>query len=194
MTPEPRFPELVKLACHDIRAPLATVYGFARTLARLELEAPASRYVEMISEASSQIGELLDQLGMVARIESGRYDPQLAEIDSLELARAAAEELGDERVAVFGEGAGVRVAPDATRRSLAQLARAAARHGGYDSVTLAVRGVELELAPVARTAEPVLLGDDLRELAAAASAIHIRALGGSLEPQDERLLIRLPAA
>jgi hypothetical protein len=59
-------------------------------------------------------------------------------------------------------------------------------------VTLAVRASELELAPIGSTAEPVLLGADLRELGAAAAAIHVRALGGSLECRDERLFIRLP--
>jgi signal transduction histidine kinase len=189
-----RFPALVTIACHDIAAPLATVYGFARTLARLDLEQPAGRYVEMIDVASNQIAELLDQLRMLARIEVGTYEPALADVDSLELALGAAEELEEERVHVSGEGARVHVDPDATRRALSQLARAAARHGGHDSVTLTVRGSELELAPVGRTAEPVLLGTDLRELGAAASAIHVRAIGGSVEPGDERLLIRLPAA
>jgi signal transduction histidine kinase len=87
MTSEKRFPELVSIACHDLRTPLATVYGFSRTLGRLELEAPASRYVEMIDAASDQLGELLDQLSLVTRIESGRYEPALADVDALALAR-----------------------------------------------------------------------------------------------------------
>ncbi|MGH3006815.1 MAG: sensor histidine kinase [Gaiellaceae bacterium] len=193
MASDNRFPELVSIACHDLRTPLATVYGFSRTLGRLELEDPASRYVEMIDAASDQLGELLDQLSLVARIESGRYEPSLAEVDSLELARAAATELGEERVLVSGDGAGVRVEVDATRRALAQLARAAARHGGHDSVTLVVRGPELELTPLSRAAAPVLLGEEVRELGAAAAGVLIRALGGSLAADGERLLIRLPA-
>ena len=188
-----RFPALVSLACHDIATPLATVYGFARTLARLELEPPADRYVELIDTASDQIGELVEQLRMVAKIEAGTYDPQLEELDSLELARAAAADLGEERVAVSGQGTRVQVDPEATRRALVQLARAAARHGGHDTVTIAVRGADLELSPVGRTAEPVLLGTDLRELGPAAATIHIRALGGDVESGGERLLIRLPA-
>jgi signal transduction histidine kinase len=194
MASQPSFAALVSLACHDIATPLATVYGFARTLARLELEPPADRYVEMIDAASIQISDLLDQLRMVAKIEAGTYEPTLTEMDSLELARGAAEELGEDRVAVSGAGARVQVDAEATRRALAQLARAAARHGGHDSVSLSVHGVALELAPVGRTAEPVLLGSDLRELGPAAAAIHLRALGGSLESGDDRLLIRLPAA
>jgi signal transduction histidine kinase len=193
MASDNRFPELVSIACHDLRTPLATVYGFSRTLGRLELEGPASRYVEMIDAASDQLGELLDQLSLVTRIESGRFEPSFAEVDSLELARAAASELGEERVLVSGEGAPVRVELEATRRALAQLARAAARHGGHDTVTLVVRGPELDLSPLSRSAAPVLLGEELRELGAAAAGILIRALGGSLAADGERLLIRLPA-
>jgi signal transduction histidine kinase len=194
MTSDQRFPELVSIACHDLRTPLATVYGFSRTLGRLGLDAPASRYVEMIDAASEQLGELLDQLSMVARIASGRYEPSLTEVDSLALAREAAAELGEDRVLVSGEGGGVRVEPEATRRALVHLARAAARHGGHESVTIAVRGSELELSPLSRSAAPVLLGEELRELGAAAAGVLIRALGGSLAADGERLRIRLPPA
>jgi hypothetical protein len=75
-----------------------------------------------------------------------------------------------------------------------QLARAAARHGGHDSVALVVSGTDLEISPLSRSAVPVVLGEELRELGAAAAGVLIRALGGSLEAKDERLLIRLPAA
>ena len=49
MTDDTAFPRLVSLACHDLRTPLATVSGFAKTLTRSgSLEAPADRYVAMI--------------------------------------------------------------------------------------------------------------------------------------------------
>jgi signal transduction histidine kinase len=194
MADDDRFAQLVALACHDLRTPLATVYGFARTLGQADLEAPHARYIEMIEAASAQIGELLDELGLVARIELGRYQPALAEHDTLELARAAATELEDERLAVSGEGATVLVDAQATSHALARLGRAAARHGGFDAVSLSVRGPTLELAPVTRASAPVLLGDDLRELGAAAASALIRALGGSVEDEGERLVVRLPGA
>jgi signal transduction histidine kinase len=194
MPSERSFPELVSIACHDLRTPLATVYGFVRTLERLDLEAPANDYTEIILAASEQMRDLLDQLSIVERIESGRYAPALAEVDSLALASEAADELGEGRVLVSGEGAPVRVERVATRRALAQLARAAARHGGHDSVGLEVRGPELQLFPLTRTSTPVLLGEDVRELGAPAAGVLIRFLGGSVEAQDERLLIRLPTA
>jgi signal transduction histidine kinase len=192
MTNDSRFAELVSVACHDILTPLATVYGFARTLEQLPLESPAPRYVEMIGTASSQIDELVDQLRLVARIEAGKYEPTLVERDSLELAGEAAGRLEEGRVVVSGSGAAVLVDPEPTARALAQLARAAARFGGHDSVALAVDGPELVVSPLSAAARPVVLGEDARELAAPAAGVLIRALGGSLEARQEALVIRLP--
>jgi len=43
-----RFPRLVSLACHDLRTPLATIYGFARTLTRDEgLDDRTARFLGM---------------------------------------------------------------------------------------------------------------------------------------------------
>jgi signal transduction histidine kinase len=194
MTNDRRFAELVSVACHDILTPLATVYGFARTLEQLPLESPAPRYVEMIGAASAQIDELVDQLRLVARIESGRYDPALVERDSLALAREAAASFDEDRVTVGGRGGPVTVDPDPTVRALSQLTRAVARFGGHERVSLEVDGAELALSPLSRTAAPVVLGEDPRELAAPAAALLIRALGGELEARGETLLIRLPRA
>jgi signal transduction histidine kinase len=193
MTNERHFAELVSVACHDILTPLATVYGFARTLETLPLEDPAPRYLEMIGAASAQIDELVDQLRLVARIESGKYEPTLVERDSLELAHEAAARLEEGRIDVTGEGAPVRVDSDATARALSQLARATARFGGHESVELEVRGAELVISPLSRAAQPVVLGEEPRELAAPAAALLVRALGGELEAREEGLLVRLPS-
>jgi signal transduction histidine kinase len=187
-----RFPELVAIACHDLRTPLATVHGFAHTLGRSDLDEPAARYVGMIAAATAQLAELLEELSLVTRIEAGRYEPRLENVDSLDLARSAAAELEEDAVAVTGSGASVRVEQKPVTRALRQLARAARRHGGHDSVTLAVRGAELELAPVERNAADVVTGADIRELGAAAAVVYLRALGASLEHEHGRLLIRLP--
>jgi signal transduction histidine kinase len=194
MAEQKRFPQLVALACHDLRTPLATVYGFARTLGRTELGEPSSRYVEMIEAASAQLGELLDELALVARIESGRFEPNLEETDSLELAQAAAAELSEERLLVSGGGAGVLVPREQMVRALARLAKAAARHGGRDEVAIEVRGSELVLSPVTASAAAVVTGSDLRELSAAAAVALIEAIGGSLRVDDESLRISLPAS
>jgi signal transduction histidine kinase len=192
MSEDTRFPQLVAIACHDLRTPLATVHGFTHTLGRADLEEPAGRYVAMIGAATAQLAELLDELSLVARIEAGRYEPRLETVDSLELARSAAGELDEGAVAVRGSGAPAQVEPEATIRALRQLARAARRHGGRDSVTLTVSGAELEVAPVERNAAGVVTGAEIRELGAAAAVVYLRALGCSLEHEHDRLLIRLP--
>jgi signal transduction histidine kinase len=192
MPDDQRFAQLVSLACHDLRTPLATVFGFARTLARTDLEAPTDRYVEMIEAASQEMGELLDELSLVARIRSGRFEPRLEEVDSLELVRAAAAELEEGRVEVTGDGAIVNVPAEEMHRALSQLARAAGRHGGFESVTALVEGPRVVISPVSGASGPVLVGEELRDFGAAVASELVRALGGSVELEGESLVVRLP--
>jgi signal transduction histidine kinase len=189
---EDDFSRLVLLACHDLRTPLATVHGFAQTLVRTgELEEPAVRYLEMIDTASGQMADLIDELALGARIEAGRYEPVRKEVDTLELVRAAAVRLGEERVEVEGEGAQVELDADATERAVAALARCALRHGGLEQVRLVARGASLELSPVTPASAPVVLGEDLRDLGAAVAVRLLRAQGGSVELDGETLRIGL---
>jgi signal transduction histidine kinase len=192
MPDDKRFAQLVSLACHDLRTPLATVSGFARTLERTELEAPVDRYIEIIGDASDQLDELLKELSLLARIELGSFEPQLVPVDSLELARSAAAVLEEGRVEVDGTGAEVRVPEEEMRRALSQLARAASRHGGLDSVAYRVEGATLRLSPITPSSADVLLGEALRDLGAVAATTLVRALGGSVETEGETLAVRLP--
>lgn len=186
------FARLVSLACHDVRTPLATVHGFTTTLARTaELAPPADRYVEMIDAASRQIAELLDELSLVARIEGGRYDPQLRETDTLALAQAAADRLGDDRVRVTGEGATVETDVDAVDRGVSALVQATLRHGGLDEVDVVVRGAEIDVSPVTESSSRVVLGEDLRDLGAAVAVRAIETLGGSVSVSGPTLTVRL---
>ena len=168
--------------------------GFARTLAHAEgLGDPASRYAAMIEEAAGQIRELLDELTLVSRIETGRYEPPLAEADTAELARTAAERLGPDRVSVSGAGGNVRVDVEAIERAVSSLARCALRHGGLERVELVAHGEALSLSPITTSSAPVVLGTQLRDLGAAVAVRVIEALGGSVALDAETLRIRLPA-
>ncbi len=192
MADDSDFARLVSLACHDLRTPLATVHGFATTLARgVSLEPPADRYVEMIDAASAQLAELIDELSLAARIESDRYDPMPRETDTLELAQGAAARLGEERVHVSGAGAALETDPDAVERGLAALFQSALRHGGLETVEVEVDGMEVRLSRVTAAAAPVVLGEDLRDLGAAVAVRLVRRLGGSVSVAGETLTIRL---
>jgi signal transduction histidine kinase len=178
------FASLVSLACHDLRTPLATVHGFAKTLARLEEPEPekVKRYVELISSASDELVELLDLLALAARIESGRYEPVLREADSLELGPNGAT----------GTGATVLVDPEPVSRALAALARAAARHGGVE-VAASVDGRRVSIGPVGPAVGPIVLGEEPKDLGAAVAVRLLRALGGSVAVEDGRVRVELPA-
>ena len=187
------FPRLVSLAAHDLRTPLATIHGFAQTLIRMgDLGEPKQRYVDMIGQASRQLAELLDELGLATRIESGRYEPNLQPVDTLALARTTASELGEDRVIVSGTGREVRVDVEATTRGVAALAQAALRHGGLESVEMRVAGPRITVSPVTPSSAPVLLGEDLRDLGAAVAVLAIRAVGGTVEVDGDVLAVDLP--
>ena len=146
----------------------------------------------MIDAASEQMAELLDSLAVAARIEDGRYDPARQEIDTADLAQAAAERLGAERVAAGGDGALVSVDAEAARRAIAAFAECALRHGGLERVDVTAHGPEIAIAPVGAAIAPIIFGEELRDLGAAISRRVVEALGGSIALADERLLVRLP--
>jgi signal transduction histidine kinase len=182
-----QFPRLVSLACHDLRTPLATIFGFARTLTRMEgHDERTARFLSMIEEAAGQMTEMLDELGVAARIEGGRWEPGLREADTLDLAQA-----GDERVVVEGKGETIETEAEAVSRGLHALAVAAARHGPADTVTWRVDGRTLDLAPITEAAAPVVTGEALRDLGSLVARMAIEELGGTLELVGDTLRVRL---
>lgn len=186
------FARLVSLACHDLRTPLATVYGFARTLTRGGgLEDPAARYLGMIEAASQQMSGLLDDLGLVARIETGRYEPLAQDCDTLALAHAAAERAG-ETVSASGEGAAVQLDGGPVERALAGLALAAQRHGGVEAVEIRVAGHELRIAPVTAAAAPVVVAQELKDLGAAVGLRVLAVFGATARLDGQELAVELP--
>lgn len=186
------FSRFVSLACHDLRTPLATISGFAHTLDGMdEIGDPAARYIGIMRSAGEQMGELLDALGLVARIEGGRYEPALVEADSLELAQAAAAKV--ERAGAAGSGGMVRVDREPMEAGLAALALCAVRHGGLEKVDLIASDSTVEISPIPAAAAPIVLAEDLKDLGAAAARSVTEAIGGSFALEGERLLVRLPA-
>ena len=182
-----RFARLVSLACHDLRTPLATVNGFAKTLLRGEtLGEREAHFVELIDAAAAQMSALLDLLALAARIESGRYEPMLGPADTLELASS-----DDDRISTEGTGETITTDAAVVRRSLESLARCAALHGNVPRVTWRVSGNELTLSPVAGEAGSVLTGEAPRDLGALVARLAIEHLGGALALDGEELRVWL---
>jgi signal transduction histidine kinase len=185
------FPSIVSLACHDLRTPLATIQGFARTIPRVaDLSDEPARHLRMIDEAAAEMAGLLDQVSLLARIERGLYEPNLIERDSLDLAQGAAERVSGVRAE--GSGAPVRVDPEPVERSLAAVARAALRHGGLTEVRMDVRGAEIAISPTTPESRQVLDAEELRDLGTEVARRVIEAIGGSLGLEGEAFVVRLP--
>ena len=181
------FARLVSLACHDLRTPLATVNGFAKTLTRAgTLPERESRFVDLIEAAADQMTSLLDLLGLAVRIESGRYEPVLTETGTLELAS-----FDDERIVTEGTGETIETDAGAIHTSLQSLALAATAHGGVPLVTWRVNGRTLELSPLAEDAAAVVTGESPRDLGALVARIAIEYFGGSLAVAGETLRVTL---
>jgi signal transduction histidine kinase len=185
------FVRLTSLAVHDLRTPLATVNGFAKTLERTELDDRAKRFVTLMVAACDQLAGLLDDLGLAVRIESGAWEPNLQVTDTRELS-SAAEAVVEGVVAVEGPGGAARTDVEAARRSLYHLARCAMRHGGLDRLNLSAEGAVIALSPVSPEVAPILLAENLRDLGAAVAQRVLAAVGASTEVQSDRLVIRFP--
>ena len=177
------FSRLVSLACHDLRTPLATVQGFAKTMLRMDQldEDKRTRYLGLIDSSADELVSLLDLLSLAARIEGGRYEPVVRETDSLSLAPEGAS----------GSGAVVRVDPDPVGRALASIQRAASRHGGVE-VAVAVDGPRVSFEPVTAEAAQVVLVEDVKDLGAVVAVRLVRSLGGEVVLDGERLTVTLP--
>jgi signal transduction histidine kinase len=185
--PPAEFARLVTLACHDLRTPLATVNGFAKTLLRGgALDEQTARFLGLIDAAAGQMNELLDLLGLAARIEAASYEPSLREVDTLQLVQD-----DDERVTAHGRGETAELDEPALRRALRALAAAALRHGEVDAVAWTVAGRELTLQPVAPAAGGVVTGEDPKDLGALVAKRVIERNGGALGLAGETLVVRL---
>jgi signal transduction histidine kinase len=187
------FAQLVSLACHDLRTPLATASGFARTLQRLDdIGQPGERYAGMIGSAADQMAELLDLLSAAARVEDERFEPQVRPTNVREIAEVAAERLPNGAASVGGEGAAVQVDPTWSAVSLGALAEAARRHGGVDQIAFAVDGSTVEIAPIVDGAGEIATGEELRDFAAAVGMRVLNAAGAAVELDGDRLRVRFP--
>jgi hypothetical protein len=189
------FPERVSTACHDLRTPLASAFGFARTLERLgAVDGEHARYLALVVESTAELGSLIDCLAVMARAEDGRLTLERSDVESSELVAEALAALPGDGIEVTGEGSLLHVDRARASASLGWLAEAVARADPARSPVFvdarADGSVALGPLPVAMADRLVEGGSDLRAMAArAVVALH----GGSLRRENEWLVVRLAA-
>ena len=142
----------------------------------------SKRYLGLIDSASDELAALLDLLSLSARIEGGRYEPVTREADSLELAPAGAA----------GSGATVIVEPEAVEARACGVSSWPRRGTAAPRYRVTVDGPKVMFEPVAENAAPIVLGEEQRDLGASVAVMLLRALGGEVALEGERLTVTLP--
>jgi len=141
----------------------------------------------MIVAASGEMTALLEELSAVARIEGGRYEPNLVATDTLALAREAVPD---------AQGTGAPLETDATAvvGALSSLAACARKHGGAERVDATVDGADIRLAPIPPRCAAVIMGEELKDLGAAVAQRVLDANGASVQLDGTELRISFAAA
>jgi PAS domain S-box-containing protein len=86
--------DLIATISHELRTPMAAVYGAAQTLLRPDID-PASeqgrRLLEMIASQSARLSSITEEVLLASRLDRGDVAIERAHIDVAELVRATAE-------------------------------------------------------------------------------------------------------
>jgi light-regulated signal transduction histidine kinase (bacteriophytochrome) len=194
-----RFPDLVLLACHDLRTPLATVRGFAATLlARGEMGSDERQWLHAVERGAEELSELLDLVGRATRIEAGTYEPARVSLSLAELAAEAATRIGDGRVTVSGvDDAEVELVVadrDDVRDALVGLGRCLLQHGALESIAFEIERGRVTLGPLDDGVAAIALGEKLHDLRAAIGVALLRSSGARVWVEGERLAVEFSAA
>jgi two-component system, OmpR family, phosphate regulon sensor histidine kinase PhoR len=139
--------DFVANVSHELKTPLTSIRGYAETLLADD-DLPAEdrrRFIAVIAENSTRLQRIIDDLLDLARVESGRWTPNLGPIDVASIATdvwtglqgAAARK----RVTMSMHGNGARsiADPDALRQIFVNLFDNALRYtgeGGFITVTV----------------------------------------------------------
>jgi signal transduction histidine kinase len=138
--------DFVSLVSHELRSPMATVIGSARTLqARWRELQPEQRdsFLALIADETSRLATLIADVLDTSRIEAGTFSYAFDDVDLAQLVRevAAAAELGQDEVPVqasVGEVPTIRGDRERLRQVLANLVENAVKYspaGGTVGVT-----------------------------------------------------------
>jgi PAS domain S-box-containing protein len=86
--------EFVATVSHEVRTPLAAIYGAAMTLRRPDLEldrAGRERLVGVIAQESDRLARIVNEILLANHIDSGRLEVATHQIDAVEVAKAVIE-------------------------------------------------------------------------------------------------------
>jgi signal transduction histidine kinase len=191
--------ELMSMVAHDLRTPLAIVYGFAKTLERGgNLDERQLRFLQQIADAAGDMDRMIANVSTIGHAISGRWQPALSALGAAELAVAA-----HKAVAARTDGRVVGLRPpiipaqittelERAARALALLAEASLRLDpsrpeasiGAEKDCIAIGPFSPELIGIVTTPG--------RDVAVEAARMVLERLGARIGSVGDDVLVRLP--
>lgn len=186
-------------ACHELRSPLAVVYGFARMLETgADQDPTTAKYVAQIVRGAERLDALLDDLGKLGRIASGRLNPQLESVPLRGIVdELVASDVNTGRLVVDpGTDVHVKVDPVWLRDALQAIIdglcfedgidiRMSWRHDQHEVLVQLVPNSSFPMVDV----EPEKSG-----LGIALARVRVVAMGGAFDGTGDRITVTLPHA
>jgi two-component system phosphate regulon sensor histidine kinase PhoR len=142
--------DLVATISHELRTPMAAVYGAAQTLLRPDID-PASeqgrRLLEMIASQAARLSRITEEVLLASRLDRGDVTIERGQVDVGELVRATAETMRHRDAAPIALEVPAdvpQVAADSGRlqQVLVNLLDNATKYGGDDTVTVRVEDTD----------------------------------------------------
>lgn len=185
-------------ACHELRSPLAVVYGFARMLeGPHELDdAARAKYVGQIVRGAERLDRMLDDLSSIGRVAAGRMHPQLEHVALHSIVDDICATDGNDRRLLVDPGTDVTVKVDPTwlAESLNAIVEGLCFEDGIDvRLTWRHEPHEVQLHMIPNSTFPMIdVEPDKSGLGISLARMRIVAMGGSFEGSGDRIVVRLP--
>jgi K+-sensing histidine kinase KdpD len=184
-------------ACHELRSPLAVVYGFARMLeGNTDLDATTAKYVAQIVRASERLDSMLDDLSKIGRISAGRTNGQIEQVSVAGIVEALASNARNEGRLIIDRGPDVNVKADPQwlTESLQAVIDGLCFEEGLD-VRLSWRhephDVHIQFVP--NSSFPMVdVEPEKSSLGISLARMRVVAMGGTFEGGGDRVVVVMP--
>lgn len=200
MTQDPiHLGRLMNAIAHDLRTPLATIYGFAKTIERGGgLDERQERFLGLIMSAAADMDRMIENVSTIGHIAEERMALEIVAVGTDALAAAAVEavpERADGRSVVVRPGTPAMVDTDADRaaRAVALVAEAALRlEPSCQEAYLQADGTAIRTGPFSAQLLPGLEAHG-RDVPVETARIVLGILGATLATEGEELVVRFGA-
>ncbi|MCB0878444.1 MAG: hypothetical protein KDC46_05630 [Thermoleophilia bacterium] len=187
-------------ACHELRSPLAVVYGFARMLEHGESldDAAREKYVGQIVRGAERLDSMLDDLSKIGRIAAGRTPPHVEHVSLRSIVDdLCATSTLDGRLHVEpGDDVTIKADPAWLTESLQATVDGLCFEDGIDvRVSWRHEPHEVHIHLVPNSTFPMVdVEPEKSNLGISLARMRVVAMGGSFDGSGDRVVVVLPRA